>query len=120
MLRRRRLRKLSKAIKQRKKEKTEYSKCPNCLEIFIDDVPYDVNVLCPNGCKCILEKGHKKPSWISNKDLDKIKEKFKEKYLCRPKLLEFFRKKKVRIVRAKSKSKVSRKDARKAARKNER
>ena len=64
MLRKRRLRKLSKAIKQRKKERTEYLRCPLCLEIFIDDVPYDVNVRCPNRCTCLLEKGHEKPKGI--------------------------------------------------------
>jgi len=85
MLRQRRIRKLSKALKETQKEIITYAWCGGCGENFIDDLPY--HVLCPNGCGFLLQKGYEKPY-------------------------------KLRKVRAKSKSKVSRKDARKAARKN--
>jgi len=95
MLRRRKIRKLSKAVKERQELALTYSWCYICLENFIDDIPYDVNCRCPNGCPCILEKGHTKPYIPTHTEV-----------------------KVTRKVRAKSKSKVSRKAARKAAKKN--
>ena len=57
--RQKKLRKLSKAYEQSIKNKTSYAYCYNCSEFFIDDLPY--SVLCPNGCRCLLDKGYKKP-----------------------------------------------------------